>query len=109
MDVRVGEGGGHERPAEIDDLVDTLREGVGRAFGTDPGDVAAFDDHRRGEGVGGAVYFAPAEEDGPGRCSGGVGGVGGAVSHADQCPASPRPSRPPGTPFGGYTRGGRAS
>ncbi len=110
VDVGVGEGRRDERAAEVDDLVHALREGVGGALGTDPGDAAALDDHRGGEGIGGAVHLAPAEENGPGRCSGGVGGVGGAVSHADQCPASPTPARPPGPRSGtGQTRGGRAS
>ncbi|SCD90411.1 hypothetical protein GA0115245_12271, partial [Streptomyces sp. di188] len=64
MDVRVGERRGDQRPVEVDHLVDTVREGVGRALGPHPGDLAALDDHRGGEGVGGAVHLSTAEQDG---------------------------------------------
>ncbi|CAM5647507.1 hypothetical protein SALBM217S_09618 [Streptomyces griseoloalbus] len=74
VDVRVGERGGDERPVEVDHLVDTVREGVGGALGTHPGDLSALDDHRGGEGVGGAVDLSATEQDG--------GRRGGTFTHA---------------------------
>lgn len=129
VDVGVGERGGDERPVEVDDLVDALREGVGGAFGADPRDVPPLDHHRRGEGVGGAVHLAAAEQDGA--VGSGGGGGGGAVSHAPSFagrppppghgplagPQTPRDGAPrhravpraPGTGPTAHTRGGRAS
>lgn len=82
VDVRVGERRGDEGAFEVYGLVDTRGEGVGGAFGAHPGDPAAFDDHRGGEGVGGAVDFSTAQQHGAGFALG-----GGAIVHAPQSPA----------------------
>ncbi len=82
----VGEGRGDQGAVEIDHLVHAVGEGVGRALGTDPGDVSRLDDHRRGEGVRGAVDLAAAEQDG-------LGGLGGAVAHSRQFLSAPGGSR----------------
>ncbi len=110
----VGEGGGDEGAVEVDHLVHAVGEGVGRALGADPGDLAALHHHRGREGVGGAVHLAAAEEDGPGGL-----GVGGAVAHSGQflLPAAgcgtwggsarSRRARPPVPPRGVTARGGK--
>ena len=64
VDVRVGEGRGDQGPFEVDHLVGTAREGVGRPFGAHPGDAPAFDDHRGGERIGGAVDVSTAQQHG---------------------------------------------
>jgi len=82
--------------SSVDDLVHTVREAVGGAFGADPGDMAPLHDHRGGEGVGGAVYFPAAQEH---------GAVGLGLTHADSFPCRARWAAPRGCQI----RGGRAS
>ncbi len=87
--VCVGERRGDQGAVQVDHLVHAVGEGVRGALGADPGDLAAFDDHRRREGVGGTVHLAAAQQDGGGR-----GGRGGGLTHGHQS----RPSRgAPGT------------
>src|SRR5690606_25524406 len=76
VDVRVGERRGDQRAVEVDHLVDAVGEGVGRSLGADPRHLAALDDHRGGEGVGGTVDLSAAEQDGAAR--------DGAFAHAPQ-------------------------
>lgn len=83
VDVGVGERGGDQGTVQVDDLVDPVREGVGGALGAHPRDLAPFDDHRGGEGIGGAVDLSAAEEDGL--------GLGAALTHGDQSRAFVRP------------------
>lgn len=95
--VCVGERRGDQCAFEVHDLVDPVREGVGRALRADPGDLPAFDDHRGGEGIGGTVDFSTAQQHGVRR--------GGALTHGEQS----RPCRDPLRAGGRQIRGGRAS
>lgn len=92
VDVGVGESGGDQGPLQVDHLVDTAREGVGRPLGPDPGDMAAFDDHRGGERIGGAVDVSTAQQHGAVFALGAVLSVMGTVS---RLPGQVRPPPPP--------------
>ncbi len=98
--MRVRERGGDQRPVEVDDLVDAVREGVGGALGTDPGDLSPLHDHRGGEGIGRTVDLSTTEENGLGRRTG--------LTHGAQFhrPGLDAPQRGGTT---GQIRGGRAS
>ncbi|CAO0826804.1 hypothetical protein SMICM17S_08454 [Streptomyces microflavus] len=105
VDVGVGERRGDQGALQVDDFVDAGGEGVGGPFGSHPGDMPAFDDHRGREGVGRAVDVSPAQQQGA--VFGGALG-GGALGHGTSlAPAGDRPAR--GSPSAPQTRGGRAS
>ena len=72
--VRVGERRGDQRAREVDHLVHRVGEAVRGALGADPGDGTAVGDHGGGEGVGGAVDGAAAQQH----------GAGGALVHGHQ-------------------------
>lgn len=97
----VGERRGDQGAFEVDHLVHAAREGVGGPFGPHPGDMPAFDDHRGGERVGGAVDVSAAQQHGA--VFGGALG-GGALTHGTSlAPVGrrpmPGPSRSGGPPF----------
>lgn len=107
VDVRVGERRSDQRPFEVDHFVDAAREGVGGPFGAHPGDMAAFDDHGGGEGVGGAVDVSTAQQHGAVFALG-----GGALGHDTSLPpARSGAVRTPSGPAAGVSQicGGRAS
>lgn len=107
VDVRVGERRSDQRPFEVDHFVDAAREGVGGPFGAHPGDMAAFDDHGGGEGVGGAVDVSTAQQHGAVFALGAVLSVMTPVSRLHGAARS----APPSGPAAGVSQicGGRAS
>jgi hypothetical protein len=62
--VRVDEGGRHQGPVQVDDVVGVRRQTRGGVLRPDPGHDAVGDEQRLGEGVGGRVDDAVAVQGG---------------------------------------------